>query len=195
MTVLTCGPVTLRPLLLDDAPGMRAIVDPQTWAGMSAPFPDTNEQMREHLGELIERSAMEAYAVELDGRLVGRTTLYDIIEGLRCEIGYTIFSRHVWGSLVNPSTKLLLFTRAFEELRVHRVALRCDSRNSRSQRAIARLGASYEGRLRGFRRAADGTIVDIDYFSVLRDEWASVRAGLEQRIAGAADQQRKNQGN
>lgn len=184
MTILRRGDVTLRPLTLNDAPRLRAIVDETTWAGNSSPLPTTDEQMREHLKPLIESPAVEAYAVELDGRFVGRTTLYDIVPGLRCEIGNTIYARDVWGGVVNPTAKLLLFDRAFDELGMHRVALRCDSRNTRSHRAIARLGARFEGTLRGFRPAADGSIADVDYFSVLRDEWPCVRKGLERRVSG-----------
>ena len=56
-------------------------------------------------------------------------------------------------------------------------------RNARSHAAIARLGATFEGTLRRFRPAADGTIADVDYFSVVREEWPAVRTGLEARLA------------
>ena len=84
---------------------------------------------------------------------------------------------------MNPGCKLLLFGHAFEEWALERVALRCDHRNARSHAAIARLGATFEGTLRRFRPAADGTIADVDYFSVVREEWPAVRAGLEARLA------------
>lgn len=179
---LTAGPVTLRPLSVDDAPALRAIVDEASWAGNSAPLPPTDEAMARHLAAIVDAPDVLAFAVELDGRFVGRTTLYDIVDGLRCEIGHTIYARPVWGSTVNPSAKLLLFAHAFDELGLQRVALRCDSRNTRSHAAIERLGARFEGTLRRFRPAADGTVADVDYFSVVREEWPSVRAGLEARL-------------
>ena len=77
---------------------------------------------------------------------------------------------------------LMALTHPFDVLGVGRVALRCDHRNTRSHRAIARLGATFEGTLRRFRPAADGTVADIDYFSVLADEWPQVRACLLARI-------------
>ncbi|WP_130865408.1 GNAT family N-acetyltransferase [Acidipropionibacterium timonense] len=178
------GLVTLRPLTLDDAPRLRAVVDETTWAGNSCPLPASDEAMAAHLGSLIDSATVLAFAVDLDGRFVGRTTLYDIVDGLRCEIGSTIYDRRVWGGVVNPSAKLLLFTLAFDELGMNRVALRCDRRNTRSHAAIARLGATYEGTLRQFRPAADGTLADVDYFSVLRAEWPRVRRGLEARLEG-----------
>lgn len=183
MTALAVGPVALRPLKLTDAPKLRAIVDEESWQGNSTPFPTSDDQMRDHLRSLIEADNFEMYAVELDGRFVGRTGLYDIVPGIRCQIGYTIYGRNVWGTVVNPSAKLMLFRRAFEDFGMHRVALRCDHRNTRSRSAIARLGAHFEGTLRSFRPAADGTIADIDYFSVIRAEWPGVEVGLEERIA------------
>ncbi len=64
------------------------------------------------------------------------------------------------------------------------MALRCDARNERSARAIERLGATREGRLRQHRIAPDGSVSDTLYFSILRDEWPAVRAGLEERLRG-----------
>lgn len=153
---------------------------------MSVPLPSTDDGMADHLRPLIERSGALAFAVEKDGRFVGRTTFYDLVPGLKVEIGNTIYARDVWGSDVNPTAKILLFAHAFEQLGVGRVALRCDHRNARSHRAIERLGAVFEGTLRHFRPAADGTVADVDYFSVLRDEWPDVRDGLEARLTGEA---------
>ncbi len=183
---LSRGAITLRPLTVDDAAALRGVVDQDTWAGMSVALPSTDEAMAEHLGPLIERSGTLAFAVEKDGHFVGRTTFYDLVSGLRVEIGNTIYARDVWGSDVNPTAKILMFGHAFDQLGVGRVALRCDHRNARSHRAIERLGAVFEGTLRHFRPAADGTVADVDYFSVLRDEWPDVRDGLEARLTGGA---------
>lgn len=177
------GDVVLRPLRRDDAPALRAVVDEASWTGMSTPLPASDAEMAAHLDGIIAKPDVLAFAVEHDGVFVGRTTLYDIVDGLRTEIGNTIYGPDARGTVVNPSCKLLLFEHAFDELGVGRVALRCDHRNVHSHRAIARLGARFEGTLRRFRPAADGTVADVDYFSVLRDEWPTVRAGLEERLA------------
>lgn len=181
--------IVLRPLTLEDAPALRAVVDEETWSGMSVPLPRTDAEMAAHLKTMIGTDGLLAFAVEQAGALVGRTTFYDYVPGLRVEIGNTIYTRTVWGTALNPTAKLLLLTHAFEEMGVGRVALRCDSRNRRSHDAIRRLGATYEGTLRRFRPSADGSIADVDYFSVLADEWPAVRAGLESRLAGRASPQ------
>ncbi|MCS6711363.1 GNAT family N-acetyltransferase [Brachybacterium sp. EF45031] len=183
---LTRGPVRLRPLdPAADAAALRALVDADSWAGMSVPLPSDDTAMRGHLENLVDRAGDLFLAVELDGRFVGRTALYDVAPGLRTEIGHTIYARDARGGVVNPTAKLLLMQHSFEVLQVGRVALRCDHRNERSRRAILRLGARYEGTLRAFRPAADGTVADVDYFSVLAAEWPAVRDGLEERLRTA----------
>lgn len=187
--VMTRGAVTLRPLRVEDAPAFRALTDAASWAGMSPPLPVDDAAMADHLQGLIELPDVLAFGVELDGDFVGRTALYDLVDGLRLEIGHTVYARRVWGTQVNPAAKLLLFTHAFDALGVGRVALRCDHRNARSHAAILKLGARFEGTLRAFRPAADGTVADMDYFSVIRSEWPAVRAGLERRLGAAPAQE------
>ncbi|NNC10494.1 GNAT family N-acetyltransferase [Planctomonas sp. JC2975] len=182
-TILRRGDLALRPLSVEDAPRLRAIVDTESWAGMSSPLPASDAEMAAQFESIIADAHNLAFAVELRDRFVGRTTFYDLVPGLKAEIGNTIYARDVWGTTVNPAAKLLLFGHAFDLLGLERVALRCDHRNTRSHGAILRLGASFEGTLRRFRPAADGTIADIDYFSVLREEWPDVRARLEERLA------------
>lgn len=176
--------IVLRPLAPADAPALRAVVDEETWGGMSVPFPRSDEEMAAHLQTLVGTEGVLAFAVEQDGELVGRTTFYEYVPGLRVEIGNTIYARTVWGTSLNPAVKLLLLTHAFEVMEVGRVALRCDSRNRRSHDAIRRLGAAYEGTLRRFRPSADGSVVDVDYFSIVPEEWPAVRTGLEARLGG-----------
>jgi RimJ/RimL family protein N-acetyltransferase len=84
---------------------------------------------------------------------------------------------------VNPETKLLLLTYAFETLGMGRVQLKTDIRNHRSQQAIARLGAEFEGVLRRYQRRGDGTVRDTVMFSITAQDWPRVKAGLIGRLA------------
>ena len=102
----------------------------------------------------------------------------------RTEIGSTTYDPAVWNSFVNPSAKLLLLGYAFETLGMSRVQLKTDVRNHRSQQAIARLGARYEGLLRQYQRRADDTMRDTVLFSITDTEWPSVRARLTERLSG-----------
>lgn len=183
---LSRGDITLRPLTIDDAPKLLAMVDVQSWSGMGRPLPENDAAMAAHLQCQVDDPNMVPFAVELAGRMVGRTNFYDLVPNVRVDIGHTIYDRHVWGSHVNPTAKLLLLRYAFDELAVARVGMRCDHRNSRSHRAIAYLGATFEGTLRRFRPTADGTIADVDYFSITQDDWPAVRAWLESRLSRTA---------
>lgn len=118
------------------------------------------------------------------GRIVGSTRYLNFMpaeEGV--EIGWTWYHPDVWAGPVNPSCKLLLLDCAFKIGGAERVALRCDAANRRSHDAIARLGAVKEGVLRHERRRRDGSWRDTATFSILRDEWPVVEAGLKARLA------------
>lgn len=117
------------------------------------------------------------------GEVVGTTSFLDIdVDNAHVEIGWTVLSPQVWRTGVNVEAKLLLLGHAFDALGMERVALKTDHRNEQSQAAIAALGATREGALRHHVRRTDGSWRDSVYFSVLRDEWPSVRARLSGRL-------------
>lgn len=121
------------------------------------------------------------------GCVVGTSSFLDVSpRDARLEIGATAYRPDVWGSAVNPDTKLLLLGYAFEELHAGRVQLKTDVRNTRSQMAIARLGARYEGTLGRHQRRTDGTVRDTVLFAVLAEDWPRVKSGLLTRLAGLA---------
>lgn len=132
-----------------------------------------------------------AYAVRLcadtglgtEGTLVGTSSLLEAdLVNERIHLGSTLYGRTWWGTRVNPEAKLLLLRHCFEACGYGRVKIQTDLLNERSQRAISRLGAQREGVLRRHTRREDGTFRDTVVFSVLADEWPTVRAGLEARL-------------
>lgn len=125
---------------------------------------------------------------EADGRVVGASTLGDLDETQeKAHIGWTGYDPDVWSTVVNPETKLLMLGLAFD-CGYGRVKLQADSLNDRSRGAIIKLGATFEGVLRRDRLRADGAFSGTAVYSILRDEWPAVRAGLESRIAAWGDQ-------
>lgn len=94
------------------------------------------------------------------------------------EIGWTWYNPDYWRTRVNTETKFLMLQYAFENLDVNRVQFCTDSRNVRSQTAIARLGANKEGVLRKHRIIADGYVRDTVVFSIIKDEWAQLKLML-----------------
>jgi RimJ/RimL family protein N-acetyltransferase len=179
--------IRLTPAHPDDAAEAWALTDASLWAGMTTPWPASADAYAAHVERQREAPGMLAFTVrdaETSG-IRGSTTFYDLAPAQgRVEIGTTWYGRAFQGGRTNPATKLLLLEHAFERWGLNRVALRCDARNERSARAIERLGATPEGRLRRHRIAADGSIGDTLYFSILREEWPGVRAGLSARLPG-----------
>ena len=118
------------------------------------------------------------------GRAVGMTTYMNVrADHRRLEIGSTWLAVSAQRTLVNPEAKLLLMTRAFEELDCVAVEFRTHWHNRRSRRAIEALGAKQDGVLRNQDLWRDGTIRDVVVYSVIDGEWPSVRLGLRERLA------------
>jgi RimJ/RimL family protein N-acetyltransferase len=132
-----------------------------------------------------------AYAIRLAtdgelgsaGTLVGTSSLMEAdVRNESIHLGSTLYGRRWWGTQVNPEAKLLLLRHCFDDCGFGRVKIQTDALNTRSQAAIARLGAHREGVLRRHTRREDGTFRDTVVFSVLREEWPAVRASLEARL-------------
>jgi N-acetyltransferase len=118
------------------------------------------------------------------GRIVGTTSLGDLdLANEKVHLGWTAYSPEVWGTSVNPECKLLVLWHAFEHCKLGRVKLRTDLINTRSQAAIAKLGATREGVARRHIKRGDGTWRSSVIYSVIVDEWPAVKTGLERRLA------------
>jgi RimJ/RimL family protein N-acetyltransferase len=191
-TELVGSTVVLRPYDPADAPELySALDDDRVWTHVAG-RPGSPGELAEDLAERTGPDRLvwvvrlrEPLAGLPAGVVVGRSSYLDAsAPDARLEIGSTSYAFPVWGTSVNPQCKLLLLEHAFDELGAARVQLKTDVRNTRSQQAIARLGATYEGTLRRYQRRADGTVRDTVMFSITVDEWPQVRERLEHRLAG-----------
>lgn len=189
--------VRLDPVAVTDAEGLfAALDDPRVYVagfgGGPAGRPSGVSSMARWLAAARSDDRRVApYTVRLQsdgpnggaGTIVGTTSLGDVSEANeRIHLGWTAYSPAVWGSAVNPECKLLLLSHVFEDCGFGRVKIQTDSLNTRSQAAIAKLGAVREGVLRRHQVRADGTFRDTVVFSILRDEWPDVRSGLLARL-------------
>jgi len=179
--------IRLAPLREEHLPALfRAIGTPEVFAGGygggPAGYRGTEAEFVEFAHGYYAWLTGNVYGVWVGDRLVGTSTLGDFDEpNESTHIGWTAYSPDVWASAVNPEAKLLLLSEAFDN-GFHRVKLQADALNDRSRAAILKLGAQYEGVLRRTNPRADGTWRDTAVYSILSDEWPSVRARLEQRI-------------
>lgn len=183
--------VRLEPLTADHLPGLRtALHHPEVFAGGygggPAGLPSESDfdawAAGYGVGPDALRFVVRVRGGEHDGEVVGASTLGDLDETVgAAHLGWTGYDPRVWGSQVNPETKLLILGLAFES-GYQRVRLQADSRNDRSRAAILRLGATFEGVLRRHRVRADGELSGTAVYSILAEEWPDVRRGLEQRL-------------
>ncbi|HRP11718.1 MAG TPA: GNAT family protein [Terricaulis sp.] len=122
------------------------------------------------------------HAIFLGGACVGQSCYLNIrARDAGVEIGSTWYAKGAQGGIVNPSAKLLLIGHAFN-CGAERVELKTDALNAHSRAAMLKMGATFEGVHRKHMRRADGTLRDTAWFSVVRDDWARVKAGLEARL-------------
>ena len=114
-------------------------------------------------------------------KIIGSTRYLDIQEKHRkLEIGFTWLQPDYWGTEVNFECKLLLLTHCFETLKTVRVQLKTDENNKRSQKAIVKIGAQYEGILRNDMLRDNGTNRNSVYFSIIDKEWSEKKVKLEE---------------
>ena len=176
------GHVTLTQFVPDDAPELFAALDHDACWDHVAGRPPTAEEYAATLAQ-APQAGRWPWVVRQGGRIVGTTSYLDVsLPDARLEIGSTAYSPTVWATDVNPECKLLLMSWAFDH-GFGRVQLKTDIRNRRSQAAIAKLGATYEGVLRRYQRRQDGTVRDTVMYSVTAEEWPGVRERLRARLA------------
>lgn len=83
---------------------------------------------------------------------------------------------------MNPECKHLLLKHAFEEWGAVRIHLGTDINNIHSQRAIIKLGAKFEGKLRNHGVRPNGSVRDAMPYSIISSEWPAVKKRLVERI-------------
>lgn len=180
-TVLSTAGVSLRLARPGDAAPLFAALDhDDCWAHVRG-RPDSEDDVLQSILDAT-RQGRWMWVAERAGAVVGTTSFLEVSPvDARLEIGFTIYAPEAWATEVNPACKYLLMTWAFDH-GFGRVQLKTDIRNARSQRAIARLGAGYEGVLRRYQRRQDGSVRDTVVFSVTAEDWPAVRSGLLARL-------------
>jgi len=114
------------------------------------------------------------------GRIVGMTTYMHIdAANRRVEIGSTWYAKRVQRTRLNTECKVMLLTHAFETLKCIAVEFRTSFFNHQSRCAIERLGAKLDGILRNHMIVPEGARRDTCVYSVIENEWPSVRTHLK----------------
>ncbi|KAH8174747.1 acetyltransferase (GNAT) domain-containing protein [Sarocladium implicatum] len=154
----------------------------ETWTYMPIPCPDDESVLARAL-ESFSTSADPLYFVVLhredaekpveEQRALGIATFMSIVpEHRRIEIGWIILGESLKRTRMATEVFYVFMKNAFDELGYLRLEWKCDSLNKPSRDAAARLGFLQHIIYKGRRR-------DTAWFSVMQDEWAAVKKGLE----------------
>ncbi|WP_112663971.1 GNAT family N-acetyltransferase [Microvirga flavescens] len=182
----------LKPMTLADVPALaEAVQDGSLWEKKTTitPPPGGMEAfVMKALDLQTAGSALPFVIVAREADKVVGSTRYMNIDAVnhRVEIGTTWVSKSWQRSFVNTNAKYLLLRHAFEVLGCNVVELRTHRLNDQSRAAIERLGAKLDGILRSHMIMPDGHIRDTAVYSILKEEWPEVKAGLEARLAAYA---------
>jgi len=159
----------------DDRPAVHSWARLEEACRYQAWGPNTPEQTRDFvdlaaLAWSVTPQRRYTYAVEVDGAVLGIGELYvrDAIHR-QGEISYGVHPDH-WGQGIATRIGRRLLRIGFAELGLHRVFGTCDPRNVGSARVLARIGMTYEGRLRQVMLIRDGWR-DADVYSILEHEY------------------------
>lgn len=156
--------------------------------------PEGEPAMRAYVAALLQAHAAGeavpfAQVAVPDGRVLGATRFMTLRRRpgedvpFAVEIGGTWLTHPVQRTGVNRQAKLLLLAHAFDRWGVGRVDFKTDARNARSRAALTALGAALEGVLRSWQPSLVAgerdRLRDSALYSIIADEWPSVRAALE----------------
>mgnify|MGYP003489026110 FL=1 len=180
--------IMLRLMELSDVDEIYEVAtDERIWEHIAYAL-STKEEVEKYVHSQVRLNESEERLVlviidQETNKIIGSTSIYEISkEHSRCEIGSTWLTPSYWRTTVNTNCKYLLLQHVFETLELERVQLKTDNLNVRSQNAIMRIGAKFEGRLRSHMRRKDGTMRDTMLYSIIREEWPAIKGMLEKRM-------------
>ena len=168
---MTDGDLAIVPMVEAHREGLKAACaqDLDIWNIFAIPWDP------EHFDRAFDKTrALPSWSpntILLGGEIVGMSSFIGIDRDRGVlEIGSTYYAPALRGTGFNRRVKDLMIGRAIE-CGFRRIEFRVDSRNARSQAAMAKLGATREGVLRADRITWTGHVRDTVLFSILAGEW------------------------
>ncbi|MEK5330335.1 GNAT family N-acetyltransferase [Lysinibacillus sp. FSL W8-0992] len=180
--------VLLRPLVKEDVQGLLTAGSyPEIWSYLSTTIEDETGVHNFVEKALSSKMQMEEFPFVIvdkrSGQIIGSTRYMDIdSKHKRLEIGNTWITPAFWQTAVNTNCKYLLLSYCFEVIGLQRVQIKTDHENTRSQKAIERIGATKEGVLRNHMLRKDGSTRHTVMYSITIEEWPEVKARIEQLL-------------
>ncbi len=136
--------VELRPLRADDWPALYAVAsDPLIWEQHPASDRWKEPVFRTFFDEGLACGGALTVLDRATGDPIGSSRFHPSPDPDEIEIGWTFLARRYWGGRYNGEMKRLMLAHAFESF--PRVIFLVGITNTRSQRAVERLGAINRG--------------------------------------------------
>ena len=188
--VLEDDKVILRPITIADVDSLEGYVqnEPELWQ-FSLVAIQKPEDLKGYIQTAIEsRNDKTAYPFivfdKASQSYVGSTRFYDVQLAFETtQLGYTWYSKKVWGTGLNQHCKYLLLQFAFEQMNFKRVEFRADNNNKRSIAAMQKIGCTVEGVLRSHLPKPEGTRRDSIVLSITKEDWEKkVKSLIESQL-------------
>jgi RimJ/RimL family protein N-acetyltransferase len=184
---LTGPRLVVSPIRSGEVPEIaRSLYSPTTWV-VAVRGHDTPEKLSRYLGGFIEQdqkglSLSVVARLAAGGEVVAISRFHSApADFLRVEIGFTWIAEKWQRTFVNSELKRLMMEYAFGKIGVKRVEFSVDPINEKSNAAMLRLGAKFEGTLRKWRYLNERDLGNRNIYSILDEEWPGVKARLEVR--------------
>lgn len=184
--------VRMEPMSRDHLDGLaRVAFDPEIWRYVVT-RPVDRDGLEAWMASALDNAenGLELPFVTIErasGTPVGSSRYLNIVpEHLRLEIGWSWVARDRQRGGANREAKLLMMAHAFDTLGCNRVEFKTDSLNEAARRALAAVGATFEGIFRNHMVMPDGRLRHSAWYSVTREEWPAVRTALAASLERAA---------
>ena len=172
--VLAGEKVTLRPVTVDDAPGLlELLADPESsrlTATRLGPDRETAERWYATRAEHEDRLDL-AIVENTTGAYVGEVVLNDLhADNRSCGFRISLVGPRVFGRGYGTEATRLVLRHAFETVGIHRVELDVYAFNPRARHVYEKVGFVLEGT----KREAllwDGEWIDADVMAMLESDW------------------------
>jgi len=181
--------VRLEPLTLEHAAGVLAAGSSESiWTFFAVPAPknlgEAQKWIESRLSDQASGQRLPFAVICLsDGKFAGSTGYAAVSRPNRTMDLASWYGLDYQRTGVNTECKYLLLKHAFEELDALRVGLTVDTENTRSRRAVERIGGVQEGILRKHRIRRDGARRDTVVFSFINDDWPTAKRNLERLMS------------
>jgi RimJ/RimL family protein N-acetyltransferase len=170
-TAMYEGDLALEPMAEDHREALKAACaqDLEIWSIYATSYDPDHFDSAFDL--IRSRPNWRGFSIFLEGEPAGMSCYLGIDpDRAVLEIGNTYYVPKLRGTGFNRRVKDLMLERAFG-CGFRRVEFRVDSRNGRSQAAMAKIGGVREGVIRQDRITWTGHVRDTVLFSILADEW------------------------